>query len=107
MASNLQGSPMTPYIYDSRADITDIAKQLKNIHSLGKEELDRRGLVGREWAITNGFTRKGMCAEFLKSVQGIFNSWTPRERFTLLNTNEPNIKYPDGIIFDSIKEEVI
>jgi glycosyltransferase involved in cell wall biosynthesis len=104
---NLQGSPMTPYIYDSRANVTDIARQLKNIHSLGKTELTRRGLVGREWAITNGFTRKGMCSAFLKSVQGIFNSWMPRERFTLINTNAPNIKYPDGIIFNDIKEEVI
>ena len=97
---NLQGSPMTPYIYDSRASIIDVANQLKNIHSLGEAELTRRGLVGREWAIENGFTRDGMCKAFLDSVQGCFNDWKPRERFTLLNAEESKLVYPDGIIFE-------
>ncbi len=100
---NLQGSPMTPYIYDSRANIKDIAKQLKNIHSLGADELKRRGLVGREWAIKNGFTGEGMCKAFSDSVQRCFDEWKPRERFTVLDCEIPQIFYPDGIIFESIK----
>tara|TARA_R110000822_G_scaffold192679_3_gene331336 strand:- start:2410 stop:3897 length:1488 start_codon:yes stop_codon:yes gene_type:complete len=98
---NLQGSPMTPYIYDSRPNVKDIAKQLKNAHSLGQEELQRRGLVGREWAIQNGFNSKGMCDKFIQSMTGCFNDFKPRERFTMVSLQTEPIKYPDGIIFNS------
>jgi|TARA_B100000073_G_scaffold338665_1_gene336072 glycosyltransferase involved in cell wall biosynthesis len=99
---NLQGSPMTPYIYDSRPSVKDIAKQLKNAHSLGRTELKRRGLIGREWAIKNGFNSKGMCQAFIDSVVTCFENFKPRERFTVLNTEDPKTFYPDGIIFGSI-----
>ena len=98
---NLQGSPMTPYIYDSRADIKDIALQLKNIHSLGKDELSRRGIVGREWAIENGFNSEGMCKAFIDSMTACFDNFKPRRRFTLIDTTNPTTEYADGLIFNS------
>ena len=99
---NLQGSPMTPYIYDSRPSVKDIAKQLKNAHSLGRTELKRRGLVGREWAIENGFNSKGMCQAFIDSVQSCFANFKSRDRFTVISAEDPKIFYPDGIIFGDI-----
>ena len=98
---NLQGSPMTPYIYDSRPSIGDMAKQLKNAHSLGRTDLNRRGLIGREWAIENGFNSAGMSKAFIESMNGCFENFKPRERFTLVNAGEEKIKYPDGVIFNS------
>ena len=44
---NLQGSPATPYIYDSRASVSQIANQLKVWYDLGREERKRRGQFGR------------------------------------------------------------
>ena len=99
---NLQGSPMTPYIYDSRPSVKDIASQLRNAYSLGRDELKRRGLVGREWAIENGFDSKGMCKAFSDSVTNCFANFKTRERFTVISAEDQNISYPDGIIFDSI-----
>ena len=98
---NLQGSPATPYIYDSRPNVVDVARRLKEVHDLGREEINRRGLVGREWAIKQGFNSKGMCDAFIQSVNGCFENWKSRERFVLLDTKAPKLEYPTGIIFDS------
>ena len=98
---NLQGSPMTPYIYDSRPNVGEIAKQLKAAHKDGTVELKRKGLVGREWAITNRFNSVGMCTDFINSMTACVDNWKPRERFTLVSAGSPPIKYPDGIIFNS------
>jgi hypothetical protein len=99
---NLQGSPMTPYIYDSRPSVKDIAKQLKKAHSLGRTELKRRGIVGREWAIENGFNSEGMCKAFADSAITCFENFKGRERFTIISAEDTNIVYPDGIIFSDI-----
>ena len=99
---NLQGSPQTPYIYDSRANVKDIATRMKQVYNLGSEERKRRGLVGREWAITNGFRASDMCNDFKQSINTCFDNWKPRKRFTLIDTSKPKPVYPDGIIFDGI-----
>jgi len=104
---NLQGSPQTPYIYDSRADIKDITRQLALAHSLGREELKLRGLEGRNWAISNNFNSTGMSNAFIESVNNCFDNWKPRERFKLMDTKQQRIFYPDGVILSTNKGEVI
>ena len=99
---NLQGSPQTPYIYDSRANIKDIATRMLEVYKLGNEERKRRGMVGRNWACSNGFTLQDMNKDFMNAVDTAFENWKPRKRFELVNTQRPKIKYPDGIIFDSV-----
>ena len=98
---NLQGSPMTPYIYDSRPNVGEIAKQLKAAHTDGNTELKRKGLVGREWAIANRFNSIGMCSDFIDSMNTCLDNWKPRERVTLKSAEPSSIKYPDGVIFNS------
>ena len=98
---NLQGSPMTPYIYDSNCNIRDVALQIKKAYE-NRDKLKKQGLVGREWAIENGFTAKGMCDSMIKSIEGCFENWKPRKRFTLIDTNKPKPIYPDGIILEEI-----
>ena len=98
---NLQGSPMTPYIYDSNCDIRDVALQIKKAYE-NIEKLKDQGLAGREWAIENGFTSKGMCDEMIKSIEGCFKNWKPRKRYTLIDVNAPEPVYPDGILIKEI-----
>jgi len=96
---NLQGSPATPYIYDSRVSISQIANQLKVWYDMGKEERDRRGKAGREWAIKNNFTAKGMANAMYDSIEECFEKWKPRKRFTLININEyVEPKKSDGVL---------
>ena len=57
---SLQGSVPTPYIYDSRPTIEDITSGLEFWKNQSKSERIRKGISGRNWAIENNFTEKGM-----------------------------------------------
>ena len=96
---NLQGSPMTPYIYDSRVNVTDITEGLMHWYEMGKEQRQICGEEGRKWAIENNFTSEGMCDAMSKSIDTIFETWVPRKKFTLINMNEyTSPVYPDGAL---------
>lgn len=84
---SIQGSPLTPYISDDRCKPEDACEQLKYAYLLGKEELERRGLKGREWAIGNEaqFTAKQMGENVIKSLDALFETWKPRETFNFSN----------------------
>ena len=95
---SLQGSPPTPYIYDSRPTIKDIEKGLKYWYDLGRDERKRKGMVGREWAIKNGFTKEGMCNAVIDSFEGLFESHKPINSFEVINTSLPEPIYPTGVL---------
>ena len=95
---NLQGSPMTPYIYDSRVSIKSITDGLTHWYTMGAAKREICGLEGREWSIDNGFSSEGMCTAMVQSIDTCFDTWTPRSRFTLIDTNIDKITYPDGAL---------
>ena len=95
---NLQGSPLTPYIYDSRPSIDSIADAIYYWYNKSNEEREANGLKGREWAIENGFTQKGMCDAFKEAVETTFNNFTPRKKYTIINTMEPVLERNRGIL---------
>ena len=95
---SLQGSPPTPYIYDSRPVVRDIISGLKYWHNMTREERKIKGKIGRDWAIENGFTAKGMCAEVINSFENCFENWKPLENFEIINTNEVEPNYPSGVL---------
>ena len=55
---SIQGSPPTPYIFDDRCRWEDACERIKEVYALSREERKRRGLKGREWALSDeaGFT---------------------------------------------------
>ena len=94
----LQGSPMTPYIYDSRADIKSIREGLTWWFKMSRDERKLCGLAGREWAIENGFNAKGMSDAMANSINTCLDNFTPRSSFTLINTNNVKPVYPTGTL---------
>ena len=50
---SIQGSPITPYIWDDRCTAEDAAKQIKAVYSLSKDERKAKGMKGREWALSD------------------------------------------------------
>ena len=91
---SIQGSPLTPYIWDDRCNAEDAAEQIKTVYNLSKEERQARGLAGREWALGDeaGFTSEKMGARVIETLDKLFATWKPREKYELVNTNQTEIK---------------
>jgi len=87
---SIQGSPKTPYIWDDRCNAEDAAARIKEAYDLSKAEREERGLAGREWAVSKeaGFTSTQMTQKMLESINELFKTWKPREKFELINVNE-------------------
>jgi glycosyltransferase involved in cell wall biosynthesis len=87
---SIQGSPLTPYIWDDRCNAEDAAKQIMNVYKLSKEERKALGLKGREWALSDeaGFTGSNMGKKVIITLDKLFKTWKPREKYEFINTNE-------------------
>ena len=86
---SIVGSPPTPYIFDDRCEAEDAAKRIEEIYHMSEEERTERGLAGREWAISDeaGFTSKHQAQRVIDCFDNLFETWTPREGFEFINTN--------------------
>jgi glycosyltransferase involved in cell wall biosynthesis len=82
---SLQGSPVTPYIFDDRCSWEEAGDRLYEIYQLGREERKRRGLLGREYGLTDGqFTAERMGELFIESIDKTIENWSPRQRYTIV-----------------------
>jgi len=83
-AMGMVGSPITPYIWDSRCDFRDAKWRIIELYKMGDEERKRRGNLGKEWAKGDeaGFTAEQMGKTFTEGMEKLFSTWMPRERFT-------------------------
>jgi glycosyltransferase involved in cell wall biosynthesis len=79
----LIGSPPTPYIFDDRCSWQDAARAIREVYNMGPEDRARRGALGRQYALTEGYSAKGMCDRFIEGIDTTLANWTPRARFTL------------------------
>ena len=99
---SIQGSPLTPYIWDDRCNAEDAAEQIKTVYDLGKEKRQARGLKGREWALSDeaGFTAENMGKKVIETLDKLFKTWKPREKYELVNANETQDKVvPHKLIY--------
>jgi len=87
---SIQGSPLTPYIWDDRCNAEDAAEQIMNVYELSKEERQSRGLKGREWALSDeaGFTGEKMGQKVISILDTLFKTWKPREKYEFINADE-------------------
>lgn len=85
---SIQGSPVTPYIWDDRCTAEDAFEQIKKVYDLSKEKRTQIGLKGREWALSDeaGLTGEKMGQRVIKYLDKLFLTWKPREKFELINT---------------------
>ena len=86
---SIQGSPKTPYIWDDRCTAEDAATQIGNVYALDRTMRKELGKTGRHWAVNEaGFTGEAMGARAINAIDQLFNTWTPRERYELINVND-------------------
>jgi glycosyltransferase involved in cell wall biosynthesis len=82
----LIGSPPTPYIFDDRCSWEHAAEQLRAVYDLTPEERERRGKLGRAFAMDQQMTAQAMGDNFIKGINTTLENWTPRKRFSLIHT---------------------
>ena len=86
---SIQGSPKTPYIWDDRCRPEDACDKIYELYQMGREKRKELGLQGRDWAVNKvGFTSKSMGERVITSLDKLFNTWTPREKYELINATK-------------------
>ena len=80
---SLQGSVPTPYIWDDRCQPEDAAKNLREFYDMGREERKRLGSLGTEFCKQNLMTSEVMGQNFIDSMNGAFENWKPKKRYTM------------------------
>jgi glycosyltransferase involved in cell wall biosynthesis len=97
---SLQGSPMTPYIFDDRCDFKDVADAIKYWYDMPKAEREECGLDGHEWVCGNesNMSARKMSDRFIECMDECFNQWTKRKKFTLYKINQKEKIENPGII---------
>ena len=87
---SIQGSPLTPYIFDDRCNWEDAAEQIKNVYNLSAEERKAKGMKGREWALGDeaGFTQEHQADRIIEGLNKLFATWKPREPYEFINANQ-------------------
>jgi glycosyltransferase involved in cell wall biosynthesis len=81
-AININGSPITPYIFDDRVNDEEVASKIMEIYTTDKELRKHNGLKGREFAIKN-LSSKVMCDSMSEGIETTIKNFTPRERYNL------------------------
>jgi glycosyltransferase involved in cell wall biosynthesis len=82
---SLQGSPLTPYIFDDRCSYEDGGDALLGWYNEGSEERKKCGEIGRQWVLGDvaKMTSKHMSESFIENMEITFENWKPREKYTL------------------------
>ena len=65
---------------------------------MGEEIRAEKGLIGRNWAIKNKFTSKGMTEAMTNSINTCLETWTPRTKFELINASQMPAKAASGVL---------
>ena len=86
---SIQGSPKTPYIWDDRCNAEDAAARISEVYALDRGMRKELGKTGRHWAVNEaGLTGEHMGVRAINAINKLFSTWTPREKYELINVNE-------------------
>ena len=87
---SIQGSPITPYIWDDRCKPEDAADRIREVYDLGREKRKELGLKARKWAVSGeaGFTAEHQGARVIEAIDELFNTWESREAFEVVDTDK-------------------
>ncbi len=81
---SLQGSPVTPYIFDDRCNYEDVAQGLYYWYEQDVNFRVEVGLKAREWMLgdESQMSAKKMSSNFIKYINHLIDNWNPVERYT-------------------------
>ena len=92
---SLAGSPTTPYIFDDRCSPEDAAVAIKQIYDLGEEERTKKGLAGRDWAMSDEsmMSAGAMVSNITKAIEDTFEKFIPRPSYEVHKSETRGSKY--------------
>ena len=82
---SLQGSPMTPYIFDDRCSYEDAGEALLSWYQKGKDKRELCGNKGIEFVKNKnvGMDAKHMGEKFIECIDKTFENWKPKQKYIL------------------------
>lgn len=88
--SSIQGSPLTPYIWDDRCSAEDAADRIEELYNMSPEERKDKGMKGMKWATGDeaGFTSEYQGKRFIEGMEELFNTWKPRKKYEFLKDTD-------------------
>jgi len=106
--SSSQGSPPTPYIYDSRATIEAIITRMMELYEMDPAERRERGLSGREWLMgdESQMSLRKMANNFMDDIETTFGLWQPRKRFSIFKPIMDTVLENKGVYDPTTKQWV-
>jgi len=92
---HVQGSPVTPYIWDDRCRPEDAAEALVKVFNLSPEERSTRGKKAREWVLSDesGMSVRRMSENFIEYCDRAFDEFSPRSNYEIIKVEELPSKY--------------
>tara|TARA_R110001592_G_scaffold229_6_gene1275 strand:+ start:224 stop:1654 length:1431 start_codon:yes stop_codon:yes gene_type:complete len=90
VANTIVGSPPTPYIFDDHHNMNDATDQIMKLYKMSKKERKAIGKKGYDWALSDeaGFTSEKMSNRIIESVDELFSTWKPREKYEFLKDTD-------------------
>jgi hypothetical protein len=87
---SIQGSIPTPYIFDDRVDFREAAKGLVQAFQMGKEERERRGMLGRQWVTSDEamMTAENMAKNTADCINETLQNFKPHKSYTFTKVEE-------------------
>ena len=97
---SIQGSPMTPYIFDDRVDFRDVADAIYYWYDMTSEERSQNGMIGHDWVCGNesNMSARGLCKRMAECIEECFKNWTPRKRVTMYKIEQSKQIEQPGVI---------
>jgi glycosyltransferase involved in cell wall biosynthesis len=87
-AKTLAGSVPTPYIWDDKIDVYELANKMLEVYETPKETLSQNGLKGRDAFIGEmGLSHTNMCNKMIDGIETVFENWAPRQRYEIFKVS--------------------
>jgi glycosyltransferase involved in cell wall biosynthesis len=87
-AKTLAGSVPTPYIWDDKIDVYELASKMLEVYETPKETLSQNGLKGREAFLGDmGLSHTNMCNQMIEGIETVFENWEPRQRYEIFKVS--------------------
>lgn len=92
---SLAGSPTTPYIFDDRCSPEDAALAIQEVYDLDIDERTRRGLAGREWAMSNEakMSADSMVKNITQAIDETLENFIPRQAYEVHKAENRGSRY--------------